>query len=258
VLAEIPVLKKGKYSISGRRSSMYNTIRLNKSYALSFFGFPAYVQNSAGRLSIPDRHWAQAQSISRKHLRTTFFTEFRGKEDWFAHYGDESKTGSLVDALDYYETISDVDRARGAFEEAKRRRLPEGKWTIDSYLKARIQEKILEDVLASNLSLLEPGMTLVERQYQTLIGRIDLLARDTHGRLVVVELKKGKASDKVFGQLQRYRGWVANEYKTTPRGIIVARDVDEKLRMCLKASRHQPLELFEFDFRADFRKVPVS
>ena len=67
-----------------------------------------------------------------------------------------------------------------------------------------IDEKILEDFLEKHLSQLEPDLRLIGRQYETLSGPIDLFARDKYGNYVIIELKKGRASDRVVGQVSRY------------------------------------------------------
>jgi hypothetical protein len=50
------------------------------------------------------------------------------------------------------------------------------------------------------------------RQYPTPIGNIDLLAIDKKNKeFVVIELKKGRSSDAVIGQILRYMGWVKDK-----------------------------------------------
>ncbi len=49
-------------------------------------------------------------------------------------------------------------------------------------------------------------------KYPTDTGPIDILALRKDGKeLLVVELKKGRASDAVIGQVQRYMGYVMDE-----------------------------------------------
>ncbi len=89
---------------------------------------------------------------------------------------------------------------------------------------------------ASRVSELEPGLTLVSEgvEYQTDAGRIDLLARDTHGHLVVIELKAGKAKDGALGQLLGYIGCLADSM-TNIRGILVASEFDTRVVFAAKA-----------------------
>ena len=76
------------------------------------------------------------------------------------------------------------------------------------------------------------------RQYQTKTGPLDILAisKDKR-RFLVVELKKGRASDKVVGQTLRYMGFVKESLAKngqTVEGIIVAlNDPSEGLRLAL-------------------------
>jgi hypothetical protein len=70
-------------------------------------------------------------------------------------------------------------------------------------------EKDLINYLASDPSQIETGLELKEKEYDTRsVGRIDLLCSDRNRDLVVVETKKGKESDKVVGQIQRYMSWI--------------------------------------------------
>ena len=91
----------------------------------------------------------------------------------------------------------------------------------------------MEDHLEKNLEKIEAGLTLIRRQHPTKVGPIDLFAKAKNGDLVVLELKKGRAADKVFGQICRYIGCVKSEQpKRGPavRGYIVGRELDVKLQ----------------------------
>src|SRR3546814_11462048 len=93
------------------------------------------------------------------------------------------------------------------------------------------------DVCSSDLDSIEanfPGfanfvqrsLQFIGRQYETTVGPIDILARDKKtGGYVVIELKKGRAADKVYGQISRYMGWVKkNIAGVAPvAGMIVGR-----------------------------------
>lgn len=98
-------------------------------------------------------------------------------------------------------------------------------------------EKDLQNYLARNLHHLEAGLKLYEEEGLTGIEynaggrRIDILATDSNGYFVVIELKVSRGYDRVIGQLLRYMGWV--EANLCPgksvRGIIVANEITEDL-----------------------------
>lgn len=109
-------------------------------------------------------------------------------------------------------------------------------------------EKHLEDFLVKNwaqtelaqqFKVVEEDGELVGQQYATDAGPIDILAVSKDGkRLLVVELKRGRASDVVVGQTLRYMGYVKEqiaEPHQTVEGAIIALDDDQKLRWALQA-----------------------
>src|SRR5690625_2304485 len=55
-------------------------------------------------------------------------------------------------------------------------------------------EAEMQQSLARNPEVIEEGLTLLDREVPTGVGGIDRYARDAQGRLVVVELKRGKAT----------------------------------------------------------------
>ncbi|HIQ22732.1 MAG TPA: DUF91 domain-containing protein [Planctomycetes bacterium] len=72
-------------------------------------------------------------------------------------------------------------------------------------------EKRLEDVLAKDLSILDPELLLIGRQVPTAYGKfIDLLAMDREGNLNVIELKRNKTPREVVAQVLDYGSWVRN------------------------------------------------
>jgi RecB family endonuclease NucS len=64
-------------------------------------------------------------------------------------------------------------------------------------------EKHLQELLAERCEVLGPGWTLVQREYFTDIGPVDLLVRDDSGAHVLVEVKRHAEIDGVE-QLTRY------------------------------------------------------
>lgn len=67
----------------------------------------------------------------------------------------------------------------------------------------------LEQIIATDLSILDPQLLVIGRQVLTAHGKfIDLLAMDIEGQLVVIELKRDKAPREVVAQALDYGSWV--------------------------------------------------
>jgi len=86
-------------------------------------------------------------------------------------------------------------------------------------------EAEMQRALAANPEVIEPGLCLVHMELPTDVGGIDLLARDAHGRLVVVELKRGRASHEAVHQLNRYVESVRRVAGEAVRGVLAAPSV---------------------------------
>ena len=110
-------------------------------------------------------------------------------------------------------------------------------------------EKGLVDHLEKNPSLIDKGLTLVGREYHTDVGFIDLLFKDKSGKYLVVETKKGRESDKVIGQTQRYVGWVMKNLGEC-RSVIVVGEKDERLEYAvLPVKNLVTLKKYEVEFK---------
>lgn len=107
-------------------------------------------------------------------------------------------------------------------------------------------EKHLEDFLVQNWTQTDLGKEYdifeeegdkVGQQYSTDTGPIDILAiSKDKKRLLVVELKKGRASDVVVGQVLRYMGYVQEELAENGqvvKGVIIAMEDDQRIRRAL-------------------------
>ena len=125
-------------------------------------------------------------------------------------------------------------------------------------------EKHLEDFLVKNWNSTELGKEYIiyeedgepsGQQYATDTGPIDILAISKDKKtLLVIELKKGKASDSVVGQILRYMDYVVEviaDPDQTVRGIVIALDDDKKLRRAL--GRLSDVEFYSY--KVDFKLV---
>ena len=113
-------------------------------------------------------------------------------------------------------------------------------------------ERDLANYLANDPSLIEADLRLEGQEYDTRnAGRIDLLCIDRNGDFVVVETKKGKESDKVVGQIQRYMGWVKRNLAKggeNVRGIIIVNEFDEWLDYAVSVNENIRLLYYEVKF----------
>jgi hypothetical protein len=123
-------------------------------------------------------------------------------------------------------------------------------------------EAYLEEFLLTNFDRIEWGHPLqlweseegeLGHQYVTDVGRLDFLCRDTaDDTLVVIELKRGRPSDRVVGQAARYMGWVrANLARPGQRvqGLIVAREQEDRLAYAVAAVPDLSVLTYQVAFR---------
>ena len=123
-------------------------------------------------------------------------------------------------------------------------------------------ESHLEDFLVQNWAttefsnaydIFEEEGELVGQQYPSDTGPIDILAISKDKKeLLVVELKKGRASDVVVGQIQRYMGYVIEELaepNQIVRGVIIAMEDDLRLRRALKVTKNIDFYRYHVSFR---------
>ena len=126
-------------------------------------------------------------------------------------------------------------------------------------------EKHLEEFLIANWSSTELGVThdifeddgeLIGQQYPTDTGFIDILAiSKDRSELLVVELKKGRASDSVVGQVQRYMGYLIDEVaepNQSVRGCIIALEDDLRIRRALRIN--PSIDFYRYEVTFSLRK----
>jgi RecB family endonuclease NucS len=106
-------------------------------------------------------------------------------------------------------------------------------------------EAHLQELLAANPEVLEAGLRLIRREYQTDIGPVDLLCRDAEGRVVAVEIKRRGEIDGVE-QLARYVERLDLDGRLRPvRGLFAAQQIKPQAHV-LAGSRG--IECVEVDY----------
>lgn len=118
-------------------------------------------------------------------------------------------------------------------------------------------ESQLRDFIASNLSSLKINgkqlklfIDASERdgvEFQTAVGRIDILAIDDAGSFYVFELKRSESADRVLGQLARYMGCIKHTIGQGREvfGIIVSKTISTNLRYAVSVMPN--VSLFEYE-----------
>lgn len=123
-------------------------------------------------------------------------------------------------------------------------------------------EKHLEDFLVKNWKYTELGKNydiyeedgeLVGQQYPSDTGPLDILAiSKDKTTLLVVELKKGRVSDNVVGQIQRYMGFVKEELAEpgqTVKGVIIGLEDDIRIRRALAVTQNIEFYKYQVSFK---------
>jgi restriction system protein len=107
--------------------------------------------------------------------------------------------------------------------------------------------------LANDYDIYEVDGIKVGQQYPTDTGPIDILAiSKDRSELLVIELKRGRASDSVVGQVQRYMGSVLEllaESDQKVSGLIIALDDDLKIRRALSVAPNIRFYRYEINFK---------
>lgn len=123
-------------------------------------------------------------------------------------------------------------------------------------------EKHLEDFLVANWKQTELGKKydifeedgeLVGQQYPSDTGPIDILAISKDKKtMLVIELKRGRTSDVVIGQIQRYMGYVKEELLEagqTVKGLIIGLEADNRLKRALSVCPDIEFNRYQINFK---------
>jgi RecB family endonuclease NucS len=91
-------------------------------------------------------------------------------------------------------------------------------------------EAHLQELLAAQIELIGQGAQLVKREYMTPIGPVDILAKDSNGQSVAIEIKRRGEMDGVE-QLTRYLELMNRDAALSPvRGIFAAQEIKPQAR----------------------------
>ena len=134
-----------------------------------------------------------------------------------------------------------------------------------------VLEAHLEEFLVGNWKSIDWGRPLEiwkgpddesGHQLVTPVGRLDFLCSDRlTDALIVVELKRGRPSDKVVGQVARYIGYVRTHIAKPGQaveGLIIAHDADDPLRYAVAAFQGLQLMTYGITFQLKAVEEPTA
>jgi restriction system protein len=129
-------------------------------------------------------------------------------------------------------------------------------FAMEKHLEAFLVANWNSTPLSADFTIFEDEGERVGQQYPTDTGPIDILAiSKDKKRLLVVELKRGRASDVVVGQILRYMGYIEEqvaEPDQTVEGIVIALEDDHKLKYALR-----PVPSISFyRYQVSFKLIP--
>lgn len=115
-------------------------------------------------------------------------------------------------------------------------------------------EKELQEAVRVQIGTLEPGLVIIDGGTEKVVptGRIDILARDTSGRTVVVELKAGLCPKGAIEQLLGYASDIddASADHLLSRAILIAGEFSD--RTLAAAKRIEGLKLMTYGINVSF------
>ena len=85
-------------------------------------------------------------------------------------------------------------------------------------------ESHLRDFLAQNVNQVikwKSHLEVIDVEYSTDVGFIDLLAKDASGELVIFEFKLDRGPDAALDQILRYMGWCRRIWQTEPKCMVL-------------------------------------
>jgi len=190
--------------------------------------------------------------------------QHRRKIDWFTTINRDQMSEALKHSSGGITTVIDLTKYREELELLIEHPGVQIKTNDDTIEDPSVfaLEKHLEDFLVHNWAHTDLGKKydiftldgeVVGQQYPSDTGPIDILAvRKDKKEILVIELKRGRISDVVVGQIQRYMGYVKDELAEKEQkvsGIIIGLEDDLRLRRALSVTQNIKFMTYEVKFK---------
>jgi restriction system protein len=192
--------------------------------------------------------------------------QHRRKVNWYEHSIDrEAMSQALRNSAGSIGTLSNVTKHSDELERLLAGKAPHvlshgdetvedpSVFALESHLEEFLVANWQQTALAGEYDIYTVDGDVIGQQYPSDTGPMDILAVSKDGNtLLVVELKRGRASDVVIGQIQRYMGYVKDELAEahqTVKGIVIALEEDLKIRRALSVTTNIEFYRYEIMFK---------
>lgn len=214
-----------------------------------------------------DKNYHPCKVVSNYYYDEKLGTQFhRRKVEWFDKSIKVSEMSKeLISSLTAQNTLIDISKYEDELEKLLYGKGDSVVTTNDPTIEEPSEfalEKHLEDFLVKNwestslgkkYNIYEVDGDIVGQQYPSDTGPIDILAISKDKKtLLVVELKKGRVSDNVVGQIQRYMGFVKSdlaERNQDVKGVIIGLEDDLKLTRALSVTSNIDFYKYKVNFK---------
>lgn len=126
-------------------------------------------------------------------------------------------------------------------------------FALEKHLEEFLIQNWPQTMLGKEYDIYEDGVGNFGQQYHADPGAIDILAISKDKKtLLVVELKKGRSSDAVVGQILRYMGFVKEDLadpKQNVKGVIICHEDDKGIRRALAMIPNVEFFCYEVSFK---------
>ena len=151
-------------------------------------------------------------------------------------------------------TCQDVDQGISSRESEEN---VEQSFAMEKHLEEFIVDNWVSTEFGKSYDIYDEDPDRPGQQFPTDTGRIDILALSKDKKsLLVLELKKGRASDAAVGQILRYINFVQEEIAEpgqSVKGVIIALNADQRIRRALDAVPSLSLDFYRYE--VDFKLV---
>jgi restriction system protein len=192
--------------------------------------------------------------------------QHRRKVTWFNQtFNRSDMSDDLRHSAGSIGTISEVTKYQEEIERLIKGCAPPSLSSTDETVEDPSEfamEEHLEDFLVQNwpqtalgreYDIFEEDGEPKGQQYMTDTGPMDILAvKKDKSEILVVELKKGRASDVVVGQTLRYMGYVHQELAEpgqAVKGVIIAFEDDQRIKRALAAAPNIEFYRYQVTFK---------